>query len=921
MVARNDKIGSGSMAESAFDRKFVGNVTVEQALYIAVLLIALVLRTYQLGVRPYHHDESIHAFYSWKITQAGLGDYRYDPVYHGPVLYYASALVMWLLGDNDFTGRLSAVLFGLGVLGFAWPLRRYLGRTGALLFLVLLTFSPSFTYFTRFVRHDIYMALGVLMFVYGAFRYGETREARSLFVSGVGLVIAFTTKEDMYAIGPALLFAFVLMLVWEVVHGANTVGGIAAETGALLRRATVPLATTALIFAGIWLVLYTSFLAHPENWNAVTRALKYWWGQHQIKRIGGPWWYYLPQLTLYEPIIFFVALGVMLGPLFTASKRDTLLTATRVAAGAGLVVFFIVMYGERALPPADQWKSPLVLVIVLGLAQIGVARVWLPDRFTRFAVLWSFAALVFYGWAQEKVPWLLVPQVLPLAIVGAIGLTRAIESRRVWRPGAAVPLAAAGVLTLWTLITSNFLYDAPIPDEPKARRHAEMLAYVQSTYDIPKVMNRIEEVARIIGTGTQTRLACSGDATWPFSWYLRHYPVNWSASVRNVDTPVVIVDPGVRKSLESALADTYEVVPFEIRGWWEPVGAKDASLPEVMRFLFRSVIPFLFNRIAWSGAGSSDAVMFIHKNPQPGMTFAKIAVEPPPSARAYPRDASLVSPLAVWGGQGAANGQFNEPRSLAVDDGGNLYVVDSKNHRIQKLSPSGSVLTTWGSQGSDEGQLKDPCGIATGPDGSVYVADTWNHRIQKFDPSGRFLLQWTAENPGFWGPRGVAVAADGNVFVTDTGNKRVLAYTADGQQLDAWGSEGSKPGQFIEPVGIAIDAEGNVVVADTGNRRLQFFRPDGTFVRETPVFGWEEFYTEPYLSVHGQDIFLTDSYNHRFARYRDGQFTGAWGKSGSAGGDFNRPIGITVDAAGNVYVADTFNHRIQKFAAEALVTE
>jgi sugar lactone lactonase YvrE len=549
--------------------------------------------------------------------------------------------------------------------------------------------------------------------------------------------------------------------------------------------------------------------------------------------------------------------------------------------------------------------AQLAVVATLGFAQIGVARLWLPDRFTRFVILWAFGALCFYGWAQEKVPWLLVPQVLPLGIIAAVGVSNLVTSGALRRAQTAIPLGIVSALTIWTLIASNYLYDAPIGEEPKERRHSELLAYVQSTYDIPRVNQRIEAVAAALETGTQTRLQVSGDATWPMSWYLRHYPVNWGANVRNVDTPVVIVDPGVRKSLEPALSETYEIVPFEIRGWWEP-NWREATPPNVLRFLF--------TRRAWNPAGSSDAVMFVHKNPQRGMQFAKIAVDPPPSARAYPEDPSLQEPVAVWGTKGAASGQFNEPRGLATDPSGNLYVVDSKNNRIQKLSAAGAVVATWGSAGSGEGELKDPCGIAIGPDGNVYVADTWNHRIQKFDANGRFLRQWAPENPGFWGPRGIVVANDGKVFVTDTGNKRVVSFTSEGEPLGSWGTEGSKPGQFIEPVGIGVDAEGNVVVVDTGNRRLQFFRPDETFLKEVPVYGMEEFYTEPYLSIAGAVFYITDSYNHRFARYRDGNLTGTWGKSGSGNGEFNRPIGIAADTSGNVYVSDTMNHRIQKYS-------
>ena len=97
-----------------------------------------------------------------------------------------------------------------------------------------------------------------------------------------------------------------------------------------------------------------------------------------------------------------------------------------------------------------------------------------------------------------------------------------------------------------------------------------MLAYVQSTYDIHKVMRRIEEVGSTLGTGTQTRLAVSGNATWPLSWYLRRYPVNWAADVRSVDTPVVIVDLEASAALDKALADKYDKTRFQIRGWWEP---------------------------------------------------------------------------------------------------------------------------------------------------------------------------------------------------------------------------------------------------------------------------------------------------------------------------------------------------------------
>jgi len=893
------------------DRPVLGRFTLEQCLYGLVIAVALLTRLYVLGDRPYHHDESIHAFFSWKITADGVNSYQYDPVYHGPVLYYSTALVLALFGDSDYTGRLSAVFYGLGVLAFAWPLRRYLGRWSALAFLVLVTCSPAMTYFTRFLRHDIFVALGNLMFVFFAFRYAETKVARNLYVSFVGLAIAFCNKEDMYALLPVFVVGFVATLAWDVVYADDwraALRGVLAEVREFCGRAAIPLATSVVIFAVIWMTFYTSFFTHKENWNGVTRALKYWWGQHEIKRIGGPWWYYFPQLLIYEPLIFFPAFAYLLGPLLQPRKGEG--TATRLLAYgtlAGFVGFAVCIVLPAFGAPFAEWtaRAALMLLAALTLAGLTLMRRWLPDRFTRFIVVWTVGSFVFYSWAQEKVPWLLVPILMPTVILAARWFGNAIEKGLLARPATALTWGAVATLTVWTLIASNYLYDAPRPAETPPR-HAELLAYVQSTYDITQlVMRKIEDVGRTLGTGDKTRLAVSGNATWPLSWYLRHYPVNWAADVRTVDTPVVVVDREATNALDKALGETYTKTNFQIRGWWEP----DWRAVDLTKF-----VRFLLTRQAWSGVGSSDALIYVKKDLKSGETIAPVAVNPPPAPRAYAKTPELLPPLAVWGQKGTGPGQFDEPRGLAVDGSGNLYVVDSKNNRVQKLAPDGKPLASWGHEGNDPGNFKDPCGVAVAPDGSVFVADTWNHRIQKFDPSGRFLVEFR-EAGGFWGPRGIAVAPDNSaVFVTDTGNKRVVSFDTAGKELTVWGHEGSKSGEFIEPVGIAVDGSNQVYVADTGNHRVQVFDTAGKFVREFFVSGWEEFYSEPYIALLGADLVVTDSYNHRNARYANGALIYTWGKSGTGNGEFNRPIGIATDAQGNVYVSDTMNNRVEKFA-------
>src|SRR5579875_977486 len=135
----------------------------ELAFYVGIVAVALLLRLHDLGARALHHDESLHAVYSWKLFQ-GQG-YVHDPMMHGPFQFHAKALMFFLFGDNDVTARLAEVLLGTGLVALACLLRAELGRFGALAAAVLLALSPSLLYFSRFSREDILFAFHTLLMV------------------------------------------------------------------------------------------------------------------------------------------------------------------------------------------------------------------------------------------------------------------------------------------------------------------------------------------------------------------------------------------------------------------------------------------------------------------------------------------------------------------------------------------------------------------------------------------------------------------------------------------------------------------------------------------------------------------------------------------------------------------------------------
>jgi DNA-binding beta-propeller fold protein YncE len=99
----------------------------------------------------------------------------------------------------------------------------------------------------------------------------------------------------------------------------------------------------------------------------------------------------------------------------------------------------------------------------------------------------------------------------------------------------------------------------------------------------------------------------------------------------------------------------------------------------------------------------------------------------------------------VLAGARTGAGQFSRPAGVAVDAAGNVFVADTGNHRIQKLSPEGQVLALWGSEGPAPGQFSSPMGLAIDADGNLLVADAGNHRIQQFSADGEPLAQWGSE--------------------------------------------------------------------------------------------------------------------------------------------------------------------------------
>jgi len=310
----------------------------------------------------------------------------------------------------------------------------------------------------------------------------------------------------------------------------------------------------------------------------------------------------------------------------------------------------------------------------------------------------------------------------------------------------------------------------------------------------------------------------------------------------------------------------------------------------------------------------------------------------------------------------SGNARFQGVFGVANDAFGNVYVAESVNHTIRKISPSGDVSTLAGNgtAGSEDGAIgsarfSGPQGVALDAEGNLYVADTGNHRIRVIslvDNSVRTLAGGSsgfADDDGtsaqFSSPGGLALDASGNVYVADTNNRRVRKITPTGSVTTLAGSGGSGlnngPGStatFNNFSGIAVDNAGNIYVAD---RELNVIRRiDGVSLDVSTFAGTgasgaldgtrlNATFNAPYgIAISNNGVFyVADTGGCKIRRISDGNvetiagtgtnaFADGTGYQGGIAGtaSFQGPIGIGVSTKGDVYVADFDGHRIRQIS-------
>ena len=431
-------------------------------LFFLIVLGGFLLRFLALDLKLLHHDEAIHAWFAYELLTKGT--YIYDPMYHGPLLYYVTAGMFYVFGQSDLVARLLPALFGAAIIPLVYAIYRlgYLDQRQALIAALFIAISPDLVYFSRFLRHDIFQLFFTALILVALLAYLERGKVWYALLAGLAAGGGMCLKEDM-PLFLVIVALFGIYLLWK-------------RPLPIPRTWKRDIVLAVLLAVAIMAAFYSSFGVHPEILvTGLEKAYTHWASMHGMCRICGPWFFYILLFLLYEVPVFLMAIFGMV----QFADRHNPVPAWIARARAFLA----------ARRPANQEESEAVMTPRSASVPVAWDK---KEIFFLFCILWFLAALGAYAYIGEKVPWLIIHQLLPAIFVSVYLMSK---------KKAVFALAGCVFLVLMTW------HAAFIPADVN-----EPIVQVQNSEDMRLVMALID---------VSDSVAIASENYWPLPWYYR----------------------------------------------------------------------------------------------------------------------------------------------------------------------------------------------------------------------------------------------------------------------------------------------------------------------------------------------------------------------------------------------------------------
>ena len=911
---------------SWLDRPVFTNLTInwETLVFILILMIAFFTRFYDLESRVMSHDENSHVYYSWRLSE-GMG-YQHTPLTHGPLLFHLTAASYFMFGDNDFTARIPFVLFNIATVAFLWFFRRYLGRVGTLVTAGLMLISPYMLYYARYVRNEALVGLLGVMTIWAILRFLESGEARYTYLLIGVTSLHFATKETAFIYtAQALLFLGLVFLyqllrerTWEkpvykkaftfslilalILLVAGLVMGVVIQEIPETTTETGEVATTTPIFIkylpwvilGLALLLALYFAVRGLTWRHLRE-------ERSFSLMILLFTMVLPHLVAfpvsmvgwdpmaYETVEGILRIGIFLVPLLLISIGTGLAWNSKLwlVNAAIFYIPFTILF-TTVFTNGQGFFTGLVGSLAYWLEQQGVERgsqPWYYYAFLQIPIYEFLPALgsLLAGYLaffrprkdQEDKPIEVVP-----------------DFHQEFRKPIPTERLTIALLGFWT-ITSLVAYTIAGEKMPWLTFHIALPMILLAGWSIGKVIEQVDWkgfsqrqgllmillMIVLIMSFSAVLVSLLG-TNRPFQGRELH-----QLNATNTFLTALLVSAGC----------IWGVLRL-IRKW---------DINEIGRIgllTFLVVLGILTTRAAFRAAyinydNAKEYLVYAHSASGPKVALDQIeelsirTTDGLAMVVAY--DDETTYPY-WWYLRNYSNAKYygaNPTRELreapVILVGDNNFakiepVVGQAYHRFD-------YIRIWWPDQDYYGMTWERIWKAlTNPEMRSAIFQIWYNRdytkyaelkgkdmsLPNWEPSDRMRLYVRKD----------IAAKVWNYGVSPIFEEEIVADPYEGKEISlpadiTLGKNGSALGEFNLPRDIALAPDGSLYISDTGNHRIQHINPDGEVLHSWGSFADSAVGTAP-------------------------------------PGTFYEPWGIAVDSEGNVYVADTWNHRIQKFTAE-----
>ena len=975
-------------------KTIAARITWEHVLFAGIVLLTIITRFTDLGLRTMSHDETQHTYFSW-LFYKGNG-YTHTPLTHGPLQFHLIALSFALFGDTDFAARIPHALASVLAVLYLWNFRRYLGRTGTLVTAALMLISPFMLYYGRYARNEAFVVLFGLMTIWAILRYLESGQNRYLIYMTAATALHFAAKETAFIYSAQALLFLSVVLIQRV-------------TNRPWRRPVFYRPFLLAVIAG-FLLIGTGFVVAVIN-TATPE------GQASL---------FPSFLVMFPEILGLLSLGLAIffvtrGLGMTEIRRER---AFNLVMLIGLLVLphlspIPVKYlGWNPLDYSSQGMLHTGIVLVpIVLLTIGLGVWWnwrlflvnmavFYSIFTVFyTTLFTYGAGFFTGlvgslgyWLEQQgvqrgsQPWyyyllIQVPvyEYLPVIgtfLAGGIVLIRSIKTR--FRQPQALDAEGQAVPKL--------------ADDIQPGLESDGSAHPNETTQLPETYPQEAPFLPMMGFWAITSLAAYTIAGEKMPWLTVHITlpfillagwgigqlidrIDWKLFLKQKGLLVLVLLYLFTRSLNSAFEMTGQlfsgglILPPDWPGFiayvlfallagglllyllrtWSP-----SQFGKLVTLGFFGVMAFLTARTAYQAAfihydQATELLVYAHAAPANKMTTDQIAEisnrinQDLSLGVAYDNSDGADDPASAWPLTWYLR-NFTNTRSYGKEIPRELvqypiiYASDRNWEKVEPLLRDAYdsfqyVRMWWPIQDYFNLTWERISQALTDPQMRRALIDIWLNRdyrayarvtnqdlsLPNWQPSRSFRMYVRKDVSSQIWQRG------SQIVQIDLPEDPYVDGQIDLQASQINGSQGTEPGQFQSQRGLAAAADGTLSIADTLNHRIQHISQDGDVIGTWGTYSGSETslsgqsppgtFNEPWDVAVGPDgmVYVADTWNNRIQKFTaDGEYITSWGYFGQAEAPdaFWGPRAVAVDGQGRVFVSDTGNKRVVVFDSE-----